>query len=496
MRSGDPTYFNVPEGSVFTKANEVLDLMREIGMQIGQPETYAAQALLPQKKNGDWASLETAIVCARQNLKTATMIACALHDIFVQGVDRVVWTAHEFKTSAEAFRDFRAIVEGHDYFSSNLKQIRVAHGFEGFETKWGSRLDVIARTGKSGRGMGGDRLYVDEALYAQGHVMGALLPTLSARPNAHVIYGSSAGLLDSAYLRGLRDRGRDPENNSLGYVEWTSERRACTSAFCAHKPLTPGCALDDENLWADANPALGRRISLEFVRQEREALSAFPAEFMRERLCWWDDPPEGGEESAIPMDSWHERGDDVADLDPNSAIAFGVDTSWDRLTTWIAAAGYNTDGIPQIQLVPMQAGEQFGTSGVLDWFAQRFTKSPRYPNTIGVGFQASGAPVSTVSGKLVDIVAELAVPFSFSDLGKACGSFYDSVANGPLVHNNDPILTGAVEKANTRPIGDSWVWDRKTSSVDIGGLVAVTIALHILLTEKPRKKKVSRAIGW
>jgi hypothetical protein len=34
----------------------------------------------------------------------------------------------------------------------------------------------------------------------------------------------------------------------------------------------------------------------------------------------------------------------------------------------------------------------------------------------------------------------------------------------------------AVRGAVTRPLGDSWVWSRKSSAVDISPLVAVTLA--------------------
>ena len=50
--------------------------------------------------------------------------------------------------------------------------------------------------------------------------MGALLPTLTTRPMAQVVYASSAGGLDAAVLRGIRDSGRAGNKPRLAYLEW------------------------------------------------------------------------------------------------------------------------------------------------------------------------------------------------------------------------------------------------------------------------------------
>jgi hypothetical protein len=465
-----PAFFHVPDGSRFTIADETADLMREVGYTVEEQELLALHALAPQAKNGDWIGLESGIVCPRQNLKTATMIGLALHDTFVQGVSRVVWTAHEFKTAGEAFRDLRAIVEGTPYLDADVLRIRTANGKEGFELRNGSRLDIIARTGRSGRGMAGDRLYADEALFLEGRMMGALVPTMSARRNAHLVYGSSPGVQDSEILRGVRDRGRSGTDPHLGYIEWTSPRGPCADPECLHRVGAAGCRLDDEELWWASNPALGRRITLEFVRQERRALESAPEEFMRERLGWWEDPVGAGEGTLYPVEEWLDCEDAGSEPGPGAPLVFSVDLSWDRERAHIGVAAVRADGLTHVDRVAiLQPAE---VKGFLAERVRRFAP-------LAVAVQGSAAPVSSLVPELQDIgipVHEI----NGSGVAKASGNLYDAIRQRRIRHVGRQDLFQAASTAVPRALGDGWAIDRKKSPTDVAGLVAVVEALWVL----------------
>ena len=55
--------------------------------------------------SGTPAAFETAIVAPRQNLKTGTLKQGALGWMFLLDRRLIVWSAHEFSTAQEAFRD-------------------------------------------------------------------------------------------------------------------------------------------------------------------------------------------------------------------------------------------------------------------------------------------------------------------------------------------------------------------------------------------------------
>ena len=470
-----PTHFHVPDGSRFTIADEVADLMDAIGYQVDDPERQTCRALFPQQPNGDWAGLESGIVAPRQNLKTATMIAGALHDTFVQGVERVVWTAHEFRTSSDAFRDFRGLIESHQWLADEVLTVRTANGKEGFELRNGSRLDIIARTGRSGRGMGAPRLYMDEALYLDGRMMGALVPTMSARANAHMVYGSSPGILSSNVLRGLRRRGRSGLDPNLGWIEWASERVACADPDCVHQFGAEGCWLDDEDAWWAVNPALGRRITLDFVRQERRALASEPVEFLRERMGVWEDPPNEGGVTVFPLDEWIESTDATSEVADGADVSWAVDVSWNRATAYVSAAGRRDDGLLHARVV-----HYCDPSEVAAWIGQRVGMRP----SAAVALQGTGAPVSSLLEEITRAVDGRCpvVAMSSSDTSKACGVVFDAVKSGALRHVGDPALDRSLLLARARPLGDGWALDRKGSPVDIANLVSLVNAAWLAVT--------------
>src|SRR5690606_32112329 len=96
---------------------------------------------------------------------------------------------------------------------------------------------------------------------------------------------------------------------TLTYVEWCSQVEPCELVECDHTYGRVGCQLDNRQKWAEANPAMGRRISEEFIAGERRSLP--PAEFARERLGWWEDPVGDG---GFTLEQWLARANPDAQL--------------------------------------------------------------------------------------------------------------------------------------------------------------------------------------
>lgn len=468
-----PVHLWVPEHVSSSAGREAADLARSIGQEPDAEEELALDAILSERQDGRWASLEAAIICGRQNLKTWTLQMSTLYDLFIRDVGLVVWTAHRFRTTQEAFRDMHTLIESYDHLRKRVKKVRTANGEEGIELLSGARLDFLARTSGGGRGLSGDTVVLDEALYLTPTMMGALLPTLSARPDPHVRYGSSAGLRESDVLRSIRDRGRAGGDPSLVYLEWSTEPGGCARRDCDHKPGTAECQLDDVAMWHAANPALGKRISVEYLSAERRALPA--REFARERLGWWEDPPTVGDTSVIPADAWSSRCDPASEIVLGERLAFAVDVSWDRSVAWIAVCGTRPDGRPHVEIVA-SAG---GTEWVVPWIAERVQQY----GPVAVAFQGSGAPVSSLLEDFTAALGGVASPISGPDLGRSCGAFFDAATAGPLVHLGQEPLDDAVALALVRPLGDAWVWDRRKSPVDIAPLVAATSAYYAWAVE-------------
>lgn len=482
-----PTHFWIPDGARFDAADEAADLARALGDQVDEPEIAALRVLLAEDGKGRRIALESGLFCGRQNVKTWAGQRMVLYRAWIHNLKRIVWTAHLYKTTQDTFFELLALIESHSWLEQQVLKVSRGNGEEGIHLRNGCQIDFVARSQKSARGWAADEVVGDEGLYLTPAMIGAVFPTLSSRPDPHFTHLSSPGLPTSEVIRRVRDRGRAGGDPSLSYAEWTSERSDCVSSVCRHEPGTPGCQLDDLDKVRQANPAHPRRIGLDYILSERRAMPV--AEYMRERLGWWEEPPEATEGENFPLESWAERLDASSELPEGTPLAFAIDTSWDRKTTWISLAGEKSDG----KIHPEVVVGGPGTDWVVPWFTERRKKYP----IAAIGLQANGAPVSSLFEQLRDEMGDLVKGLSVQELGRACGSFYDLITSGSLVHTGQEQLDDAVRLAAIRPIGDAWVIDRKASPVDVAPLVSAIEAAYLIQTTTytpPRKRAAPRRI--
>lgn len=452
-----PAHLWVPD-HVSSAAAEVIDLAASVGMILDAEQRLVLEAILAEGSDGKWAAFEAAVIAARQNLKTYLLEALVLGDLYLFNANLVIWTAHLFPTTMEAFRHLRQVIESHDHLRRRLKRISEANGEESFELISGQRLLFRARSKSGGRGLTGDRVILDEAFALGASEMGSLLPTLSARPNPQVVYASSAGKATSQVLREVRDRGRAGGDPSLVYVEWCAPVVDCGDDRCDHRPGSPGCALDDREAWRAANPAIGRRITVEHVAKERRALP--PEEFARERLGWWEEPV--GAAAGLPLNLWEAA---RTSWPPGDLLAIAVDVTPDLAYASVARATGVPAGI-QLELV----GHKRGTS----WVATA-VDGLRGESGVPVVVDLSG-PASVVNDDLANLGIETLNP-AVKDVAQACSALLDGLIRPTVWHRDHADLDAAVRGASRRPIGDAWAWSRKNSLVDISPLVAATHAL-------------------
>lgn len=446
---------------------EVADLCEQAGF-VPDPEQRMALDVLFAERGGVAAAFEFAVVCSRQNLKTGLFKMAALGWLFITDQRLIVWSAHEFSTAQEAFRDMDELIAGSPFLARRVKQVHRGNGDEAIELVTGQRLKFKARTKGGGRGLTGDKVVLDEAYALRPFHMGALLPTLSARPDPQVVYGSSAGQADSDVLRGVRDRGRAGDASRLAYIEWCDPNaHGCERPDCDHIVGREGCALDDEARWAMANPALGRRISIEYIRAEREALEAVPEEFARERLGWWDEP---GGAPVIDLEAWGRSLNELSQIVGRNV--FGLDMPADRSVVDIGTAGLNEVGKTHLELVI----EQRGTEWVIPWF----TSSPERLAT-EVAIDGSSPAASLIPD--LEAAGVTVIVLNGKDVAQACGAVYDAIHEGRVAQIGQFQLDESVAGVKKIPVGDGFRWGRKTSAVNISRLYAVTLAARGLTIE-------------
>lgn len=474
-----PSYLWVPE-HVTSEGTEAIDLAESLGFVLDPEQRLAVEAILSTAASGKWAAFEAALIGPRQNIKTFVFKVIALADLFLLKTRLIVWTAHLASVSELAFRDLQEIVDGTPDLSRRVKAIHTQNGEEGIELTSGQRLEFKARTKTGGRGLTSDRLILDEAFaLTPGHV-GSLMPTMAALSitgNPQIIYGSSGGLRTSKALRDIRDRGRPGGDPSLVYIEWGAEPEPgerCEQRDCDHAYGIEGCMLDDEARWARANPALGRRISYEFLRMERRAMG--PVEFAREVLTWWDDPPAGGSEwEVITEEAWSAAFTDLEDEDLDEWLAdvdrirWSLDVSPDSRSGAIAISD-GRDG----ELIDYRSGTE--------WMVPRLLELKAVHGIDEVYLDERGP-----AGAVIQALDKAGIKHrhvALTEHAQACAGLLAAVDATPPAfrHIGQEPLDLAVACAVRRSVTDVWLWTRAKSTGDIAPLVAITLARWAALT--------------
>lgn len=439
-----PRVESVPE-CVSSSGREAVELCEAFGIFLDPWQQYVLERALGERADGNWSAFEVALIVSRQNGKGEVLLARQLAGLFLLGEQLIMHSAHEYKTAAEAFTRIKQVVDDNDELRRAVKTVRTSHGEEGLELRTGARLRFVARSKGSGRGFSADCVILDEAYELGPEQMAAMLPTLSARPNPQIWYASSAGMDSSSQLRQVRDRGIRGGSPGLAYFEWSAD---------------PRCDPDDRDAWAQANPALGIRISESFVELERDAMP--DVEFRRERLGVWDD---AATNAVVPFDVWESLIDRTSQpLDP---VTFAVDIAPDRAASSIGVAARRADGLWHVEV----ARNALGTAWVVDDLVEMRRWSTLPVRIDRASAAASLVPTLTEAGVDVQLVGT-------TEYGQACGAFYDAVMAGRVRHIDQTPLTAAVQGARKRPLVDAWAWNRRDVGTDITPLVACTLALQ------------------
>lgn len=487
-----PAYLHQPP-SARSLVEQVTKVCASVGRILDAEQRLAVETCTGLKANGTPAALEAGVISARQNLKTYTIEGIAL-TLLLDPHNHVrlgVWSAQEFDTSQETFRNFADLFESPDtypHLARRVKTIRRGSGKEEIELlpapgeRSGRRLKFKARSGSGGRGLTGDFVILDEAFALDASHMGALLPTLSTRPRAMVFYGSSAAKAGSAILHRLVARGRAGGKGAPAYIEWCAPgslaEPGCEAVGCHHSPGTTGCTLDREDYWLQANPAMGRRITVEYLRDERGALP--PLEFARERLGWHEEavdavaPP-------ISLDDWTARADKHSAISADAPVVLSVEIPLSRKAAAIGVAGWRDDGSAHVGLIDYLSSVDQALPRLLDLAARHKL------HQIQRGKKLHPAIVidpTSPAGSLVEPLRKAGfdpVLITAAEVGASCAGLQDALRDGTVRHRDSSLIDVAIEGSVKRDLGDgNWAFGRKKSaavSVDVAPVVVVTQAL-------------------
>jgi hypothetical protein len=448
-----PRLWSVPPHSVSSAGSEVVDLAAKAGLVLDPWQQWVLEQSLGEQRNGRWAAFEVGLIVSRQNGKGAILEARELAGLFLFEEELILHSAHEFKTASEAFRRIRRLIEDNPEFERRVRSIRTANGSEMIELKSGQRLRFVARSKGSGRGFSGDLVILDEAYDLGDEAMGALLPTLSARPNPQVWYTATAGDERSVQLGRVRERGLGGKDPSLFFAEWSVDPEN-------YDPADPAAV-------AMANPGLGIRITQEYVDRERPALG--PEMFAKERLGIGSYPTDLTDAWAvIGKAEWDALADNDAELE--DPVAFAVAVHPEARNASIAVSGGRGDGNVFGELVEYRPGTS--------WVKDRLVELDKQWDPCATVVDA-GSPAGSLVEELRNEGLRIETPTS-REVAQSWAQFYDAIVDSRTFRHLGDVasqkpLRLALAAAQKYPLGDSWRLDRRVS-VDQSPAEAVNLA--------------------
>lgn len=478
LGSQTPTHRLVPPCK-YSLADDVFDMADLVGIDLDEWQRNCVIDILGVDDKAKWAAFEAVIEIARQNGKSVILDLVALTALYIWRLPLTVYSAHLGDTIMKAFERLESLIKSTPALRAETPDrcFKHANGKEKIKLLTGEEILFKTRTAGGGRGLSGDLMLMDEAQALKDSHIAAMFPALRARPNPLIIYAGSAGDQSSTVLGRLIRRMTAGEPRLAGW------------RFAGDEDDDP----TDQRTWAKVSPALGRRISVEWMAGEQRSLP--PDKFAQELLCIGDYPREDGEEWVIPADDLQQTTDEASA--PLGPVVFAADAKPDQ--SWASLAIAGQAGIaadpadPRSEVLPRPGGGIHGE--VIDhqrgvrWLPSRVKDlMGNHPN-VGVLVLDPKGPLGRMTGDFEDLGITVRL-LSAQDVADACGWIYDAAVNEPrrFFHRGAPVFLSAVASAALRTLLGGFAW-RRQGSADISPLYAVTLAVHAAATwaTKPPK---------
>lgn len=448
-------------------------------------EGFATAALgcrepLPDEDSGKYAATIGGVVASipRQVGKTFTVgnlvIGLALE---FPGL-RAIWTSHHNRTTTNTFRSFQSMVKRKGvapYLAPN--GIRTANGEQEIRFSNGSIIMFGAREQGFGRGM--DAIDIEVFDEAQILTLKALEDMVPATNQARHPHG---GLI---FFLGTPPRLADPSEAFTAKREQAISGRSKNIMY-AEIGADPDADPDDRSQWPIMNPSFPHRTSLEAMLRMRENIPDDDS-WRCEAMGIW--PIVGG--GLISAEMWQELKDPKSrPIDP---VSFGVYVNKFQTASAIGVAAFRADGLIHVGVIPAVQGELVESLPGSGWIPDRVKElwDKWSPAAVVIDEKSE-------AGALIGDIEELGVGVKKTnavEMAHACGNFYQAVKEHKLRHQGSVPLAKSVVSGKPRDLADAWAWDRKDPASDITQLVAVTLALHGLLTTPPKKRSAYEDAG-
>ncbi len=396
-------------------------------------------------------------ITSRQAGKSTLLQILALWRMYVDGAPLVLGSAQNLSLAEEVWSGALDMAVSVPELAAEVAQVSRTNGDKFMRLTGGQRYKVAAATRSGSRGLSSDLVLLDELReHRDWDAWGASTKTTLARPSPQVLAFSNAGDKGSVVLADLREKALSAaadRTTTLGIFEWSAP---------------DGCALDDRSAWAQANPALGYRMSEQAIAA---ALEVDPEPVFRtEVLCQWVEAVE----PAINPRVWDALAD--AHAPRGTGPVFALDVAPDHSTASLAVAWTRRDGAAQVMLAEHAPG--------VEWVVDRVASVLSAWGGRLIVEQTGTAGFLLPALERARVTLDRQPRRFYAD---ACSALDAAVTARQVRHGNQPELNAAVAAARWSTYGDTGQRVLSRKDPRVSALVAAALALHGLSAPAPAR---------
>lgn len=403
--------------------DEAVDLYEKSGRTAFDWQRFIVNAILAKNDDGLWTHMQFGYAVPRQNGKNEVVAIRELKGL--KDGERILHTAHRTTTSAAAFNRLLTILEESGLEEdTDFNKIK-ATGRESIELIDGGRIDFRTRTSTGGLGESFDLLVIDEAQEYTDDQRSALMYTIAASQNPQTIYTGTppTPISSGTVFTKLRESALFGDSEDTGWAEWSVDKQSDPR---------------DKDLWYQANPSLGLRVSERNIQSE---VGNDDIDFNIQRLGLWI---QYNQKSAISENEWKElHVDEMPKL--KGKLFAGIKYGYDGTNVALSIAVKTEDDKVFVEAIDCQSLRE-GNGWIIHFLRNADIQQVVIDGANGQNILAEAMKQAGLKAPVLPTVKEIIL---------ANAMFEQALFQQTIKHKSQPSLFQVVTNCDKRNIGTS-----------------------------------------